>query len=63
MAGIGTRFQADFTEIEVTATRDGELGQEVQIRYVHLVPHVESGEWYPVQWLVETGWVERMKKP
>lgn len=54
--GVGTKMEADWTVIEIHNLREGEIGPEVQVRYVHVVPHVQSNEWYPLQWLIETGW-------
>jgi hypothetical protein len=62
MAKIGTRFAADFTELEVVAVRDVELGQEVQIRYLKPIETEQSAQWYPVWWLDKCGWVERGAK-
>jgi hypothetical protein len=54
--GVGTRFESVGTVVCVTEVRRASAGQEVRV--AHCAPwHAEpSLEWFPVCWLLQTGW-------
>jgi hypothetical protein len=54
---VGTELVADSTRIQVVDLREGPAGAEVQIEYAGHHAGVRSERWYPVSWLLETGWV------
>lgn len=54
--GIGTRFESVGTIICVAELRQVAAGIEVRVSYC-LPFHADAGtDWYPVAWLLKTGW-------